>query len=120
VIDQENVCFNDLAKIYEDKKFKTNNTATVCLLVHRETGRKMIVSSSHLHWNPKLEYVRMAQAHYLLFKISKFAEKYSQGAEKDIPVILGGDFNSHPDSGVLDIILGQKEETNNDLSPRSQ
>lgn len=61
----------------------------------------------------------MAQAHYLLFKISKFAEIYAPGAEKDIPVIMGGDFNSHPDSGVLDIILGKPEEEEKDMSPRS-
>ncbi len=78
-VEQLNVCFNELAKIYDDKKFRTNNTATVCVLENKETGQKIIVASTHLHWNKKLEYVRMGQSHYLLYKISGLAKKYAPG-----------------------------------------
>jgi len=100
--------FNDLAKLTNDKNFRQHNTAVIALLEHAQSGQHMLVASCHLHWNPKLEYVKMGQAFYLLYLISKFAVRLLGEKEApECPLIIGGDFNSLPDSNVLSLILDQ-------------
>ena len=55
-----------------------------------------MVANTHLHWNPKFDYVKYAQAFYLQYKLSKFL----QSRDLDVPVIVCGDFNSKPISSV--------------------
>jgi len=52
----------------------------VCAFKHKETGEMVIVSNSHLYWNPKVDYIKFHMAFELLRLIkevqSELNEKY--------------------------------------------
>ena len=54
------VPYNDLVDIYKSDQFKTDNTAVICLVTQKETGKKMIVGASHLYWNSSFEFIKVA------------------------------------------------------------
>ena len=60
------VDYNDLASVYNEKEFLKHNKAVMVHLRHKETGADFIAASSHLHWNPAIDYVKYGQAMYLL------------------------------------------------------
>jgi uncharacterized protein with PIN domain len=84
----------------------------------------LVVATPHLYWNPLFPEVKEAQATYLLDRIGAFRARILQsyrsmsgegeGSRRageggreggdDIPVILGGDFNSLPDSQVYRLL----------------
>ena len=49
------------------------------------------MANTHLHWNPKLDFVKYAQAFWLQKSIAEFIETRNL---EDVPVIICGDFNS--------------------------
>lgn len=68
------------------------------LLKHKKNLKKFVVASTHIHWNPALDYVKMCQAFYLLKNIQEFLE---DNEVENAPVIICGDFNSDPSSSVF-------------------
>ena len=95
-VSKEEIHYEDLVEKY-GKGFKRGNVGLICLLKHIESGKEIIVANTHLHWNPKYDYVKYAQSFWLQLKISKFMENHN--ATK-APVIICGDFNSKPYSSV--------------------
>ncbi|CAH0578318.1 unnamed protein product [Chrysodeixis includens] len=64
----------------------------------------LVVATTHLLYNPKRTDVRLAQMQLLLAEIDRFA--YHQIGEEygHMPIILAGDFNSTPESPVIDLL----------------
>lgn len=94
-----------------------DHVAAVALLEHKHTGARVIVANAHIFWNPEFKDVKLVQTallmselHHIVDRFGKLpprfdlpnAPRYSQ--ENRVPVILCGDFNSTPDSGVYQFL----------------
>lgn len=117
-----------------------DHIAVLCAFENKETGSRIIVCNAHIHWDPLYSDVKIVQAALLMEEIEKLANNfakypprppapnadgangttgdnassrppptYSDGSK--IPLIVCGDFNSIPDSGVYDFL------SNGNLSP---
>jgi len=110
ILEKETIDFDDLKNIYQNGSvFSNGNQALLCLFQHRESGRCFIGGSAHLHFNPKLDFIKHAQAIYLLERSAAFLRKHSnlntlKLHEQVLPFFLGGDFNSTPISSVMSVI----------------
>jgi len=65
------------------------------------------VANAHLLSAPSLDFVKQAQAYFLLRGLSTFIEKEGKG-EYQTPVIICGDFNSRPSSSVSSLFHGDQ------------
>jgi mRNA deadenylase 3'-5' endonuclease subunit Ccr4 len=89
-----------------------------------QCDRYLIVSTAHLYWNPSYPEVKSGQAKYLLDRIAIFRTKlnlgcgYCSSSSLDgstqtchpCPVILGGDFNSTPESEQYDLLTSYQPD----------
>ena len=61
MLDTELVDFDDLSNIYPGGgTFRRANQAMFCLIEHKASGRRIIAGCTHLHFNPKFDYVKHA------------------------------------------------------------
>ncbi|KAG6891569.1 hypothetical protein C0992_003596 [Termitomyces sp. T32_za158] len=110
-----------------------DNIAVVCLVEDKHTHTRFIVANAHLDWDPMFSDVKLVQAALLLDEVEKIAANfarypppppppppathedadaaddaprraphYSDGSK--IPMIICGDFNSIPDSGLYEFV----------------
>ena len=63
----------------------------------------VIVANTHIHWNPEFSDVKLVQTQIFTEKLTELRKKY-----KMPPLIVCGDFNSTPDSGVYELITKGK------------
>ena len=131
LIDKLPINYNDIALKYGwSSDYRKGNQALLGLLEHKETKQKLIVVSTHFHWNPNLDFVKYAQGVWLMRSISKFlkahdlavndAESSSGDHEKaddltkqcNIPLIISGDFNSKPSSTLIHLMNNRRVDTN--------
>ena len=102
----EAVYFDDLALTTRegrppkrDPVFERQNVGMICRFrCIDDPTREFLASNCHLYWNPARAEVKLAQARYLLQRIKRSNEG------KDLPVVMGGDFNALPNSDVYQII----------------
>lgn len=81
----------------------------------------IIVANVHIHWDPEFSDVKLIQTVMLMSELDNFAQRikierglpYSNSIHgaPGIPFLLCGDFNSLPDSGVLQFLLDSKIPT---------
>lgn len=85
-----------------------DNVAVLTLLEHIDTEMKILIVNAHLHWDPTLTDVKLAQMFLLTNEIQRLLISwgccYSAADVKRFPVILAGDLNSTPDSSVFGYI----------------
>lgn len=83
-----------------------DNIAVVVLLESKEDGSKVIIANAHLHWDPVYSDVKVIQTALLVDEVNRsstsWAKKYNNSSL--LPVIFCGDFNSLPDSGVVEFL----------------
>lgn len=94
-----------------------DHIAVICLLEVKETGTRIILANAHVHWDPAYRDVKLVQVALLVDEIEKIAANfarlpprpdtprapvYSDGTK--IPLIICGDFNSVPSSGVYEFL----------------
>lgn len=115
-----------------------DHIAVVALLENKETGSRLIVANTHLHWDPAFRDVKLVQAALLVEEVERITHNfarypprlppasasaagtpttptagennassrpppvYTDGSK--IPVIICGDFNSVPESGVYEFL----------------
>ncbi|XP_051933017.1 2',5'-phosphodiesterase 12 [Hippocampus zosterae] len=65
-----------------------------------QAGRKVCVANTHLYWHPQGGNVRLVQMAVALQHLSHVIGKVAPGA----PLVFCGDFNSSPNSGVLQLL----------------
>ncbi|KAL1138726.1 hypothetical protein AAG570_008788 [Ranatra chinensis] len=69
----------------------------------------LVVATTHLLFNPKRHEVRLAQLQLFLAELYQFTN-WSK-SDKRCSLILTGDFNSYPDSVVVDLIMNGRVNT---------
>lgn len=109
-----------------------DHIAVVCLFEQKQTGTRFIIVNPHLHWDTAYRDVKLVQTALLVDELEKIAEgfalypprppptppanatafeleelskpfpSYSDGTK--IPIIIAGDFNSVPSSGVYEYL----------------
>jgi CCR4-NOT transcription complex subunit 6 len=77
-----------------------DNVALLCRFSSREYGN-LLVGNVHIHWDPAFKDVKLIQAALLVEQLNAVREAYPQ-----IPIVLTGDFNSVPQSGVYEMLSG--------------
>ena len=83
-----------------------DNVGIVVKLALKESPRtELVIATTHLLYNPKRNDVRLGQTQLLLAEIERvaFVENTLSGP-KYLPIILSGDFNLEPHSGVYKFI----------------
>ncbi|KAJ3109091.1 Glucose-repressible alcohol dehydrogenase transcriptional effector [Phlyctochytrium planicorne] len=80
-----------------------DNIAIVTLLESKETQAKILVANTHLHWDVAYKDVKLVQTAILMEELQRLSTLYSTG-KTPLPVILCGDFNSLPNSGVYEFL----------------
>lgn len=128
LVDKRLIEFNQLALQRADFKktedifnrvMTKDNVAAIVLLEHRATGARLVVANSHMHWDPEFRDVKLVQAAMLLEQLEGISESFAKMApgplpegttppkyssRTQIPMIVCGDFNSTPDSGVYEFL----------------
>uniref|UniRef100_A0A914KGR9 poly(A)-specific ribonuclease n=1 Tax=Meloidogyne incognita TaxID=6306 RepID=A0A914KGR9_MELIC len=71
------------------------------------SGSLLVVCTAHIHWDPEFCDVKLIQSMMLVHELQKLLDivalKYSLNVQQ-IPVLICGDFNSLPDSGVVEFL----------------
>ena len=50
---------NDLYERYKEEAFKDRgNVSIICLIEHNQTKKRLIITNTHIFWNPKLDFVK--------------------------------------------------------------
>lgn len=84
-----------------------HNVGLIAKFSPKNSNRSFVVATTHLLFNPKREDVRLAQTQVLLTEINRISYDYKE--QRNVPVILCGDFNSSPTvtNGVYQFITKQ-------------
>ncbi|KAI0217358.1 Glucose-repressible alcohol dehydrogenase transcriptional effector [Massospora cicadina] len=110
-----------------------DNVAGLILFETAEKKTRLLVANAHIHWDPEYADVKIVQVAVLTKELEAFVDQHTkklQGAIKDkdhpvpshlrLPVLLCGDFNSLPDSGVCKYLdEGALSQDHPDLKGRS-
>lgn len=107
--------FRKFEDVYNRVMLK-DNIVVITLLEDKETNFYLIVANVHLHWDPAFKDVKLVQTGMLMEEIQRISNvylslplrpqfsKYIQNNNTRFPIILCGDFNSEPDSGVYEFL----------------
>lgn len=55
-----------------------DHIAVVCLLENKETGTRLIVANTHLHWDPAFSDVKLVQTALLIEEVEKIAQNFAR------------------------------------------
>jgi CCR4-NOT transcription complex subunit 6 len=106
-----------------------DHIAVVSLYEDKQTGTRFIIANAHIHWDPAYRDVKLVQVALLIEEIEKIANNFAklpprppqkpqEGEENPqptrpppsysdgtkIPLVICGDFNSVPQSGVYEFL----------------
>ncbi|KAJ3194674.1 Glucose-repressible alcohol dehydrogenase transcriptional effector [Irineochytrium annulatum] len=84
-----------------------DNIAVVTLLESKETNCKVLVANAHLHWDPAYMDVKLVQTAMLVEELQRLSTLYATKVGRVVTppaVLLCGDFNSLPTSGVYEFL----------------
>ncbi|XP_048320533.1 carbon catabolite repressor protein 4 homolog 4 isoform X2 [Ziziphus jujuba] len=65
----------------------------------------VIIANTHIYWDPEWADVKLAQAKYLLSRLSQFKTLVSDRFECKPSVVVAGDFNSTPGDKVYEYVV---------------
>ncbi|KAK1696884.1 hypothetical protein QYE76_013581 [Lolium multiflorum] len=75
----------------------------------------LIVANTHIYWDPAWIDVKLAQAKYLLSKVSEFENVISNKFTCKPSVIIAGDFNSTPGDKVYNYLVSANSESTDEV-----
>ncbi|TPX34773.1 hypothetical protein SeMB42_g07276 [Synchytrium endobioticum] len=93
-----------------------DNIAVITLLELKETGSRVLVTNAHLHWDPTYRDVKLVQTAMLMDELQRVVNIYAALPSRHpghqqlasnpsrMPVVIAGDFNSLPNSGVYEFL----------------
>lgn len=83
-----------------------DNVAVVTCLEHKALGQRFVIANAHLHWDPAYKDVKLVQTAMLLEEVERLSRLWGAkiSSKTSLPVIIAGDFNSLPDSGVFELL----------------
>ena len=74
-------------------------------VLEEDQSQKLVVCNAHMHWDPEFSDVKMVQSFLLTTELDRIVKQMSPScSSKDMPIIMCGDYNSLPGSGVADFI----------------
>jgi CCR4-NOT transcription complex subunit 6 len=82
-----------------------DNVAVLVMLENKQTKARILVTNAHTHWEPSFADVKLVQVGLLIEEATKFAADapvYESASQ--LPIIIAGDFNSIPESGVYEFL----------------
>ncbi len=107
-----------------------DNIAVVVMLEAKATGTRLILANAHIHWDPKFRDVKIMQVAMMMDELHNMADKFVEKPARypredthkapkykhgeEIPLIVCGDFNSIPGSGVYEFLSRGCIERNHD------
>ena len=103
LLDTEFVDLNDLATVFNKSTYKRNNQAMFCLFEHLSSRKKVVAGNLHLHFNPEKDFIKFAQASYVMERGAAFVRKHSDAIDSALPIFICGDYNSTPVSSVMSL-----------------
>lgn len=129
LLDKFDIDYAFLGQKYFDKDPSTWSRVTskthigqVSVLEHIGTGKTILVANTHIFWNPAMSDVKVVQSALLLKQLKKIAKKFSTAKPgpnhkeaNTIPIVISGDFNSMPSSGVYDLFSKGKLVDHSDM-----
>jgi hypothetical protein len=68
----------------------------------RGRKRRLCVANTHIYWDPEFEDVKLWQTWVLCQELEKLV------SDRQLPILLCGDFNSMPDSAVYDLLCADR------------
>ncbi|KAK3579436.1 hypothetical protein CHS0354_028235 [Potamilus streckersoni] len=82
----------------------------------------LLIATAHVHWDPEFSDVKLIQTMMLMWELKRIAEdsasSFRPGSSKpnsnSIPMILCGDLNSLPESGVIEYLTSGKVAANHE------
>ncbi|KAI9298037.1 hypothetical protein K502DRAFT_300081 [Neoconidiobolus thromboides FSU 785] len=78
-----------------------DNVAGIVILERKEKDYKLVVANAHIHWDPECADVKLVQTALVTKELEKIAEQFNRkDSNERLKLLLCGDFNSLPDSGV--------------------
>lgn len=77
----------------------------------------LIVANTHIFWDPEWIDVKLAQAKYLLSRVSQFEKLISNKYNCKPSVIIAGDFNSTPGDKVYNYLVSANSEFTDEAPP---
>ncbi|KAI7825219.1 Endonuclease/exonuclease/phosphatase [Gamsiella multidivaricata] len=131
LIDKHLVEFNHLALQRPDfrqtddifnRVMTKDNIAVIAFLQHKETQNRVVVSNTHIHWDPIFKDVKLVQVAMLMDELDKLSTQWAAlplpgsdlvqhqsssalgGNGGKLPTLICGDFNSEPNSGVYEFL----------------
>jgi CCR4-NOT transcription complex subunit 6 len=135
-VEQQLIEFNQVAMRRSDFKktedmfnrvMTKDNIAVLALLEHRQTGARLIVANTHIHWDAEYKDVKVVQVAMLMDELKKTANRFAKLPPRldikdaphypdgsTIPTVIGGDFNSLPESGVYEYLSKGRLPKNHD------
>lgn len=78
------------------------NVALILVLDAIDGSGPIVVANTHLFWDPDLTDVKLFQVDAFLQELEVVLQKHRLGP--DVPIIIGGDFNSEPMSSVYEYL----------------
>jgi CCR4-NOT transcription complex subunit 6 len=85
----------------ERRRYLRDCVGNLTLLRRIQDGALVVFASTHLYWDPEYADVKLAQAKMLIEACVKFREEaQTRAGGCPVHVIIGGDFNSDPQSDV--------------------
>ncbi|CAJ2676175.1 unnamed protein product [Trifolium pratense] len=88
VLDEESIQYKDIG-------LRDNVAQLLVFEMHGSDSRRLVVGNIHILYNPNRGEVKLGQIRFLSSKAQTLSEKWCNA-----PVILAGDFNSTPESGI--------------------
>jgi len=129
LVEKQLIEFNQLALQRADFKktedifnrvMTKDNIAAIAMLENCHTGARLIVANAHVHWDPEFRDVKLVQAAMLMEQLEQVCDRYAKmplqsklpegvrapkyASGTQVPMIVCGDFNSTPDSGVYEFL----------------
>jgi CCR4-NOT transcription complex subunit 6 len=81
------------------------------------TGHRIVLCNTHIHWDPELCDVKLMQTQLMLEELQTMLKTKSAPRPGQTGLIVCGDFNSQPDSGVYELLAkGQVSGEHSDFS----
>eukprot|EP00128_Syssomonas_multiformis_P018138 Colp12_sorted_trinity150504_noHs@24978 len=94
-----------------------DNIAIACHLESKTSRNPVVLANVHVHWDPEYKDVKLIQTTMLLEEIQKFMNGHRLFKT---PLIVCGDFNSLPNSGVYEFMsTGKVGRSHSDFDSRS-
>lgn len=101
----------DFAKddVMFNRVLQRDNVAVFVMLQNRMTGMKIVIANAHMHWDAMMSDVKLVQTGIMVEEIQSLLQAQEDTDEEGLtwshyPLIVCGDYNSVPSSGVYEFL----------------